>query len=180
MNPTVSKTKDMTLIALSAVLIAICAWISIPTAIPFTMQTFGVFLTLCILGGKKGTIAICIYLLLGLIGMPVYAGGTSGIGVIFGNVGGYMIAWIVAGFVMWGMEVMFGKKNWVLILAMLFGLFLCYILGTIWFMILYTRNLGEIGLWTALSLCVFPFVIPDLLKLALAYIVQKRIRPLLH
>ena len=73
-----NKTRDTVFIALFAVLIAVCSWISIPTAIPFTMQTFGVFFALNFLGGKKGTLCVCIYLLLGLIGIPVYANGTAG------------------------------------------------------------------------------------------------------
>ena len=86
-----NKTRDMVFIALFAVLMAVCSWISIPTAIPITMQTFGVFLTLNFLGGKKGTVSVCIYLLLGLIGLPVYANFTSGIGILLGMTGGYMI-----------------------------------------------------------------------------------------
>lgn len=71
-----SKTKDMVFIALFAVLIAVCSWVSIPSVIPFTMQTFGVFFALNFLGGKKGTLCVMIYLLMGVIGIPVYANGT--------------------------------------------------------------------------------------------------------
>lgn len=177
MKATRTKTKDMALIALFAIIIAICAWIYIPTAIPFTMQTFGVFLAVGTLGGKRGTAAICIYLLLGIIGIPVYARGGSGIGTILGNTGGYMIAWIFSGLVMWLMEVLFGKRTWVLALSMLLGLIVCYALGTAWYMVLYARANGAIGLWTALSWCVFPFIIPDLIKIALALTVQKRLAP---
>lgn len=108
---TESKTKDMTLIALFAVIISICAWISIPTTIPFTMQTFGVFLALDVLGGKKGTFSIIVYLLLGIVGVPVFAGGMSGIGTVFGNTGGYMIGWILGGLIMCVMEHFLGRKN---------------------------------------------------------------------
>lgn len=180
MRTTVNQTKHMTLTALFAVLIAVCAWISIPTVIPFTMQTFGVFLTLAVLGGKHGTIAICVYLLLGFIGIPVYAGGTSGAGVLFGNTGGYMIAWIFTGLIVWGIETWIGKKTWCLALGMILGLLVCYTFGTVWFIVLYAKNLGQIGLWTALLWCVIPFIIPDLVKLALALTVYKRLRPLIY
>ena len=165
----------MVLISLFTVLIAICSWISIPTIVPFTLQVFAVFLTVGVLGGKRGTIAICMYLLLGIIGIPVYAGGTAGIGVLFGNTGGYMIGWIFSGLVMWGMEKLFGRKTWVLVISMLMGLLVCYILGTAWFMFVYARKVGEIGLWTAVVLCVLPFIIPDLLKIGLALAVNKKI-----
>lgn len=179
MQSTNNKTNDMVLISLFAVLMAICAWISIPTVIPFTMQTFAVFLSVSVLGGKKGTLSICIYLLLGIIGIPVFAGGTAGLGILLGNTGGYMIGWIFSGLIMWAMEKLPGKKTWALALAMLLGLLVCYAFGTLWFMFFYAKNTGAIGLWTALGWCVFPFIIPDLCKLGLAYIISKRIRPFL-
>ena len=64
------KTFDMVYIALFAVVMAVCAWIVIPMAVPFTLQTFGVFLAVGVLGGRKGTIAVFLYLLLGLVGKP--------------------------------------------------------------------------------------------------------------
>ena len=67
------KTTDIVFISLFAVLIALCSWISIPSVVPFTMQTFAVYLTLNFLGAKKGTVSVCIYFLLGLIGLPVFA-----------------------------------------------------------------------------------------------------------
>lgn len=172
---TSERTQDMALISLFAVVMAICSWISIPTAIPFTLQTFAVFLAVGVLGGKRGTIAICVYLLLGIIGIPVYAGGTSGIGIILGNTGGYMIGWIFSGLLMWGMEILIGRKTWALALSMLLGLIVCYIMGTVWFMFVYAKEMGQIGLWTAIVWCVVPFIIPDLIKIAAALAVQKRL-----
>ena len=61
MRQTTNKTKDLVYIALFAVMMAVCSYISIPTAIPFTMQTFAVFFALNFLGGKKGTLSVCIY-----------------------------------------------------------------------------------------------------------------------
>lgn len=170
-----NRTQDMVLISLFAVVMAICSWISIPAAVPFTLQTFAVFLTVGVLGGKRGIIAICVYLLLGIIGIPVYAGGTAGIGIILGNTGGYMIGWIFSGLVMWAMEILFGRKNWVLALSMLLGLIVCYIMGTVWFMVVYAKEMGQIGLWTAILWCVVPFIIPDLIKIGLALAIQKRL-----
>ena len=86
-----NKTLDMVYIALFAVLIAICSWISIPTSIPFTLQTFGIFVTVGVLGGKRGSFAVFIYLLLGAIGVPVFAGFSGGMGVLLGTTGGYII-----------------------------------------------------------------------------------------
>lgn len=180
MKPANSKTKDMTLISLFAVVMAACSWVSIPTAIPFTMQTFGVFLTVGVLGGRRGTLAIVVYLFLGAIGMPVYAGGTAGPGIILGSTGGYMLAWVFSGLITWAMETLLGRKTWVLALSMLLGLIACYALGTIWFVAFYAREVGRIGVLTALSWCVIPFVIPDLLKMALSLVVRKRLAPFME
>ena len=104
------RTIDLVYIALGAVIIAVCSWISIPTAVPFTMQTFAVFLILSVLGGKRGTIAIIVYVLLGAIGAPVFASFTSGIGILMGNTGGYIIGFILMGFTYRLIIALFGKK----------------------------------------------------------------------
>jgi len=170
-----NKTRDIVFIALFAVLMAVCSWISIPTAIPITMQTFAVFLTLNFLGGKKGTVSVCIYLLLGLIGLPVYANFTSGIGMLMGTTGGYMIGWVFSGLVMWLLEKLLGRKLWAQAVSMLIGLVVCYIAGTAWFMVVYAQNTGPVGFWTALLWCVVPFVVPDLAKLGLALWLSQRL-----
>ena len=79
------KALDLIYIAIGAALISICSWISIPTAVPFTLQTFAVFLVLLLLGGERGTIATLIYILLGAVGVPVFAGFSGGVGILFGS-----------------------------------------------------------------------------------------------
>ena len=74
-----SKTYDIVLTGVMAVLIAVCSWISVPTAVPFTLQTFGVFMAVLVLGGKRGTLAVLVYVLLGAAGLPVFAGFTGGL-----------------------------------------------------------------------------------------------------
>lgn len=174
------KTKDMVLIALFAVMISICAWISIPTTVPFTMQTFGVFLAFDVLGGKRGTFSVMVYLLLGIAGIPVFAGGMSGIGIVFGKTGGYMLGWLAAGFIIWIAERLFGRKKRVLILSSILGLLMCYIVGTFWFMTVYAGTMEEISVGTAFAWCVVPFVVPDLFKIFLALSVQKRLMPFIN
>lgn len=169
------KTKDMVCIAVFAVIIAICSWISIPATVPFTLQTFGVFLTVGVLGGRRGSLSVLIYLLLGAIGVPVFSGFSGGVGSILGSTGGYIIGFLFSALVMWLMEHFLGKKTWVLSLSMLLGLLVCYLFGTAWFMIVYANQSGAVGLWTALGWCVFPFIIPDLLKIAVALVVCKRL-----
>ena len=62
------------------------------------------------------------------------------------------------------------------ILSMVLGLIVCYAFGTLWFMLVYARTTGPVGLWTALGWCVFPYIIPDLVKIALALVLEKRLR----
>lgn len=170
------KTYDMAYIAVFAVLMAICSWISIPTAIPFTLQTFAVFLAVIVLGGKRGTMSVLVFVLLGAVGVPVFAGFTGGLYVILGNTGGYIIGFLFAGLLMWLMERLFGRKMWVQAASMLLGMVTYYVFGTIWFMIVYMRTTGPVGLTAVLGWCVIPFIIPDLIKAALALFLGNTLR----
>lgn len=174
-----SKTYDMVYIAVFAVLIAICSWISIPTTVPFTLQTFAVFLAVGVLGGKRGSLSVLIYILLGAVGIPVFAGFSGGFGILLGSTGGYIIGFLFSALLMWGMETLLGKKTWVLGLSMVLGLIVCYAIGTVWFMVVYTKNSGPVGLAAVLSWCVIPFIIPDLVKIALALVLSKRLSVIL-
>ena len=169
------RTVDMAYIALFAVMIAVCSWISIPATVPFTLQTFGVFLAVGVLGGKRGTLAVLVYLLLGIVGLPVFAGFSGGIGCLLGTTGGYIVGFLFSALVMWAMERFLGKKPWVLALSMVLGLILCYAFGTVWFMQVYAKTTGAIGIWTALGWCVFPYIVPDLVKIVLAMVLCKRL-----
>ncbi len=174
-----SKVLDLVYIAIGAALIAICSWISIPTAVPFTLQTFAVFFVLLALGGERGTLATLVYVLLGAVGVPVFAGFSGGIGVLLGNTGGYIIGFLFTGLI-YILFTKFFKKNIVMkVVALVLGLAVCYAFGTAWFMHVYMKSSGEVGLLTVLGWCVFPFIIPDLLKLALAVVISKRIEPVI-
>ena len=175
-----TNTIDLMYMALGAVLIAICSWISIPATVPFTMQTFAIFFVLSALGGKRGTVSIAIYALLGVIGVPVFAQFTSGIGVLLGNRGGYILGFIFMGLIYWLIVHCFGKKMWVEILAMVIGLTVCYTFGTIWFITVYTQANGAVGLSTVLAWCIIPFIVPDLIKLGLALTLARRLAPILN
>lgn len=169
------KTKELAYIGLFAVVIAICSWLSVPATVPFTLQTFAVFCALGFLGGKRGTLAVLVYILLGTIGLPVFSGFMGGIGALLGTTGGYIIGFLISGLVYWAVTAAFGTKTGIVFLAMLLGLLVCYVFGTAWFMSVYARNTGAIALSTALSWCVLPFIIPDILKIALALAVMKRL-----
>lgn len=162
------KTLDMVYIALFACLMAICSWISVPGEVPFTLQTMGVFLTIGLLGGKRGTLAVLVYILMGVIGLPVFSGFSGGIGKLVGVTGGYIVGFLASALVMWAMEALLGKKKWALALSMVIGLLVCYAFGTAWFMVLYTSSKGAITLGAVLGMCVIPYIIPDVIKIAVA------------
>ena len=152
-----SKTYDIVYIAVFAVIMAICSWISIPTAVPFTLQTFGVFVAVGVLGGKRGTLSILVFILAG-------------------TTGGYIIGFLFSALVMWAMEKLPGKKSVMQIVSMIVGLIVCYAFGTAWFMIVYSRANGAVGLATVLGWCVIPFIIPDIIKIVLAYGLSRKLR----
>ena len=145
------KTKELVYVALCAVIIAICSWISIPTAVPFTLQTFGVYLAIAVLGGKLGTISLLIYLGLGAIGLPVFAGFKSGLAALTGPTGGYIVGFLATSLIMWAFEKFFGKNK------------ISFIISAI------------IGLTATLGMCVIPFIITDLIKLVAAYLIGSKI-----
>lgn len=167
-------TKRMTRIALCAALLAPCAWLSVPTQPPFTMQTFGVFLTLLLLGAKDGAIAIGLYILLGALGVPVFSGFNGGMGALMGPTGGYIVGFLLICLI-FGLLCGKGTGLWLKALALLLGLAVCYAFGTLWFVKVYGDTKGPISTLSALSMCVFPFIVPDLAKLALALWAGKRL-----
>ncbi len=175
-----SKLTQTVFIGLFAALIAVCSQIQIPGAVPFTLQTFAIFLAAGLLGGKRGTVSVLIYILIGAIGLPVFAGFKGGIGALFGTTGGYIIGFIFTMLFMWLFEHFFikgkGKKIIPLGISMVIGLIICYAFGTAWFIIVYTNTKEPIGIGSALSLCVFPFIIPDAVKIALALLLTSRLK----
>lgn len=170
------SVKDMALCALFAGLMAICAWISIqPLEVAFTLQTFAVFLALGLLGGKRGTVSVAVYMLLGLVGLPVFAG-FRGTDALVGVTGGYIVGFLGSALVYWAMTHFLGEKWWVRLLGMVVGLLVCYAFGSGWFLALYVQQGKEIALSVILMKCVIPYIIPDAAKIALAMVLTERLK----
>ncbi len=174
-SKTLLGAKDIAYISLFSALTAICSWISIPTLVPFTLQTFAVFLMVGLLGTRRSLLSILIYLLLGALGLPVFAGFSGGLSVILGTTGGYLIGFLFLALSAGLIIHRFGHSLPVLLIAFSCGLLLCYSFGTAWFLIAYARNTGPVGLGTALTWCVFPFLLPDVIKMVLAAFTVKRL-----
>lgn len=186
-NSQASKNRkliyDMALIAISAALITVCSWISIPIGpVPFTLQTLAILAVMLTIGGKRGTIAVAVYLALGAVGVPVFAGFKGGIASFAGPTGGFLVGFVVAGLVFWLLEkVAFKKlmkgtvKTWIfgVLISVIFELVM-YVVGVIWFMTVYAAQTGPVGLATVLGWCVIPFIVPDIVKLVVAVLIAER------
>lgn len=150
--------------ALFAALTAVLSQFAIPIGpVPINLALFPVFLAGGVLGAAGGLISAGIYILLGAAGLPVFAEMSGGIGVIAGPTGGYIVGYAAAAWIVGLLAERFGRKIRVLAPAMALGLAACYFLGTAWFMFVTKR-----ALWESLALCVFPFLIGDALKIAVA------------
>ena len=190
-----SNTKMMIMAAVFAALTAVCSQIQIPLApVPINLATFAIFITAGLLGKRWGTVSLIVYVLLGAVGLPVFAGFTGGFGIITGPTGGYIIGYIFTAFITGYIIEFFSSKKTsarvaeysanaassvpsypLLALAMASGLAICYLLGTIWFIYLTGWTLGK-----ALMSCVIVFLPGDALKIIAACILVKRLWPAAH
>lgn len=170
------KTLDLVYIGLSAALIAVCAWITVPLgAIPVTLQTLAICLVAGLFGWKRGVLATLVYILIGAVGVPVFSGFKGGIGVLLGATGGYIIGFLFTALLV-GTVSDKTEKLWALILSMIGGVAVCYAFGTAWFMLVYAKNTAPIGLAKTLALCVTPFLLPDAAKIIIASLLTNRLK----
>ncbi len=170
------QAKTLTAIALSVALITVCAWLAVPFTPPFTLQTFALFFTLCLLGGRDGTFAVLAYLLLGVVGAPVFSGFGGGVTAFFGAGGGYLIGFLCAALLFWGLEKILGKTKKGKTLLCFLALTLCYLVGTVWFATVYLDGAGTVGFGGAILACVLPYLLPDAIKILLAVWVSERVK----
>lgn len=165
------KTIDLVYIGLFAALIAVCAWIAIPLTVSVTLQTFAVCLTAGLLGWKRATLTTIVYILLGMIGLPVFTGFNSGIAAVTGPTGGYIVGFIFTALIVGFSVEKVGRKIWQNIVFMVIGILVCYLFGTVWFVIAY-----KVSFVSALSTCVIPFLLPDAVKIVLAAVLVNRLK----
>lgn len=170
------KVNKWALTGLMAAVMCICSWLTVPFTVPFTMQTFAVFCALLLLGGKYGTLSVLVYMLLGAVGLPVFSGFRGGIAHLLGPTGGYIVGFLVTGLLYWTFEPLIKKKPQLKWAALTIGLLLCYLVGTLWFSVVYTRQGTEYGFGAILATCVLPYIIPDAIKMFLAVKLSDRVR----
>lgn len=164
----------ITMVALMASIICILAPLSIPipfSIVPISCATFAIYLTAGVLGAKLGTISVAIYILLGFVGLPVFAGWSAGAGVVIGPTGGYIFGYLLIAFFA---GICMNKKN-ASTLRMAFGMVLgtigCYTIGTLWLGMQLHLNVKE-----ALMAGVIPYILGDVIKIILALLIIKPLR----
>lgn len=176
------KTKQTVEIALMSALLCVIAPFTIPvpgSPVPLSLATLGVYLAALLLGAKRGALSVLVYLLLGMVGLPVFSGFSGGIGILLGPTGGYLMGYVPCALLVgWLTSEKVPKRNSIRnCMAMLLGTICCYFLGTLWFLAVMegTYSAGQVFL-----LCVAPYLVFDVIKIllaaAIAVPVQKRIR----
>ena len=164
--------RQMARCAIMAALICALAPVSIPlsTLVPISLGTFMVMLAGTVLGSKQGTLSVLIYLLLGMAGLPVFAGYSSGPTVLFGVTGGFLFGYLQLAF----LSGYFCEKSDELksmVIGLVLGNAVLYLIGIVWFMVYLSSPLGK-----ALAACVLPFVPGDIVKIVLVCLISPRIR----
>ena len=164
----VSQSKlsvyQMAVIAFMSALMCILGPMSIPIgAVHISFTNFVIFLAVYLLGTKLGTISYCIYLLIGFSGLPVFSGYTGGIAKLAGPTGGYLIGFLFTAVISGIFIQKSHGKIWISILGMTIGMLAAYLFGTIWFIVE-----ADCTLWYALTVCVFPFLIGDAIKILIS------------
>jgi biotin transport system substrate-specific component len=170
-----SQLQMMVYSSLFVALIAVGAFIAIPVGpVPIVLQNMFVLLAAIILGPVWALVCVAIYLVIGLAGLPVFAGGTSGIGKLFGPTGGYLLGYLPCVFVTAWISKALGHKLISDMLAMLIGSLIVYAVGVPWLSTVIDKSLQD-----TLVVGMYPFLIGDAVKVVAAAFIAKSLRPLI-
>lgn len=165
--------KNLTSRAILAALICVIAPFAFPSgAIPITLASFIIFVISACTQAKFSVPAVTIYILLGCFGLPVFSGFTGGFQIISGITGGYIISYIPCAAIISLLCGKFGNKKIIFPLSMTFATLICYIGGTLWY-VFQTKS----TFIAALSVCVLPFALGDILKITAAACISVALRP---
>ena len=170
------KVKSMILVALFASITAVFSIIpGIPlpfSPVPITLQVFAVLLSGALLGAKLGALSQVVYLLLGIIGLPVFSGGTAGLSVLVGATGGYLIGFPIAAFVFGTFITRKTSPFWInALIAVILSLAIIYIPGTLWL-----GHILSLSLSKAFTIGSLPYIPLDLVKAVLVLLLATPVR----
>lgn len=169
------RIRRMARIGLCAALMSVCAWISVPSAVPFTLQSFAVLLAAALLPRWDALCSVLVYLALGLVGLPIFSGMQGGVGVFLGPTGGFLLGFAAAAVCMRLTARFYGTNFFRTVLCMLLSQCVCYAFGSAWFSVQ-----SGVGLSAAVSACVLPYLLPDAVKTLLAAWLAGRLRGALN
>ena len=168
-----ANTTAMVCMALMTAITCILAPLSVPVGpIPVSLTNLVLCFSVVLLGKKKASFSFLIYLLMGLAGVPVFSGFSAGPAKLVGPTGGYLLGFFLLTWIGGFFVERFPGKRLLYAAGMAIGMMGLYAFGTVWYMILMKTS----DLWYALSVCVFPFLIFDAVKIAMACIVGETIR----
>ena len=172
------STRDLIITALFTALTSVGGFISIPLGpVPITLQTLFVVLSGLILGGKLGAISQITYVILGLIGLPVFSGGSGGLTSVVSPTFGFLLSFIVAAYVI-GKLTEKNKSISRIISSVILGSFIIYIIGVPYFYFIFTNYLGKsINFYSALKYSCIPFIPGDIIKAIVSIILAKQLIP---
>jgi biotin transport system substrate-specific component len=175
MDASTRQLKRMVYAALMAALTAAGACIAIPIGpVPIVLQNLFVMLAGLLLGGRWGLISIGVYLLAGAVGLPVFAGGTGGIGKFAGPTGGYLLGFAAAAYLI-GILSERGRGRVVVdVIAMVAGTAIVYTFGVSWLKVVTGVSLSK-----AVAVGMLPFLVGDALKIAAAIPIARALRPMI-
>ena len=176
-----SRTSALSVvrIALFAAIISVTAFVTVPFPVPLTLQTLGIFTALFTLDARRGAASVFLYVAIGAVGLPVFSGFTGGIGRLFDPTGGFIIGFLLAALL------------YVPLSRLIKGAFGYLLVGGICQIVIYTAGVcgyiifsgvsgTVVGVGAAVLTCVLPYVIPDFLKIFIAYLISKRLRSIMN
>jgi len=169
-----NKTNQMALISLMTAILCIMAPFSILlpfSPVPLSLGTLAIYFCVLVLGLKKGTLSILLYLLLGLVGLPVFSGFTGGIGKLLGPTGGYIVGYVLLALVCGFFVDHFPTRKGFCLIGMFLGTALCYLFGTLWLSYQASLTFSQ-----AFVTAVIPFLPGDIIKIALALLIGLQVR----
>ena len=167
-----NSTSTMAVVALMTAVLCVLAPFSIPIGpIPISLATFGLYLSIIILGRKRAVWVCLMYLLIGFIGLPVYSGFSGGPAKLLGPTGGYLIGYVFLTFIAGFFVDKFSKNRCLCLLSLAIGTAACYILGTAWL----SYQMG-LAFREAFMIGVVPFLPGDVVKIVAAVWIGLKIK----
>lgn len=173
-----SYVNNLSTVAMSTSIIVVSSWLSVPFAVNFTLQLLAIFIISDIFDIKKSFLSVALYISLGFCGLPVFSGFGAGIASLIGPTGGFILGFLFVPLILHVFKIAFKPSFFISVVSMLSGLILCYIFGTVWYALIYSGD-NTIGLLNALTVCVFPFIVFDIIKIFVAALISSRLKRVL-